>query len=682
MKRRISNDVILAILVISVIGVLLVPIPTMLLDFLLSISVLVGLVTILLVMYIRKPSDLYVFPTLLLGATVFRLALNVSSTRLILLQGPSFDGQLIRAFGDFVVGGNIWIGFIIFLIIVAVQFIVITKGATRIAEVAARFKLDSMPSLFMGVDADLNAGLITQREAVQKRNQIKRDAEFYGAMDGASKFVQGDVKVGLVITLINMVAGVILGLTLHNIPTVAEAFDTFVLLTVGDGLVAQIPSLLVSTAAGIMVTRATSSELSLGDELEEQLGTEPRVFLLSGAFLCAIGLLPGFPHLILFLIGGGLIYLSTRLKTRHEKEEKDQERARGEDKDAPLRVEGLIQVDPILIQIGYSIIPLVDKASGGDLLDRIAGIRKKAAKDLGLIVPPIHIQDNMHFEQNEYAIFLKGSEVARYRVEVDRLLALVGDADIELKGMVTSDPAYGLKAVWIRPEDRYEAEKKELVVVDPSSVIVTHLEKIITDYAGEILTRQDVKRLMDKIGEEHSVVIEEIGKELSVGEIHKVLQRLLSEKVPVRDMVTILEKLADSSRYTKNIDLLCEYARSALSRSIEAGLKKDSEGQIHVFALDAALESAVRDSIKEVGDRLVPGTTPEMAQEIKKAVMEKLPEGGNILVQNPRVRSVFGDLLDGGRGYTVLSPTDISRKAKLVIDGLIRQKKMEMEVKK
>ncbi|HOM10196.1 MAG TPA: flagellar biosynthesis protein FlhA, partial [Spirochaetota bacterium] len=567
-----KSDILLGIGVIAVVTMLVIPLPTFLLDFLMAISIMLGILILLVVMYVPRSFDFSVFPALLLITTVYRLALNVSSTRLILLQGAAFDGKIIRTFGEFVVGGNYVIGFIVFVILVAVQFVVITKGATRTAEVAARFTLDAMPAKLMSIDSDLSNGIINEEEALRRRREVRKEADFYGAMDGASKFVQGDVKVGIIITIVNIIGGFIIGMVMRG-----ESFDvavhTYTLLSIGDGLVAQIPSLLITTATGIIVTRAVSED-SLGKDLSAQLGSQPRALMLTAAALGLSAIIPGFPKITLILLALGIGALGYLLK---QTEEEQIEKTKIEQKEAALKthkpesVIPLIQVDPLEVEIGYSLIPLADPDQGGTLLDRITNIRRRSALEMGLIVPPIRIRDNMELAPQDYSILIKGVEVGHGSLQVGKLMAMdPGTVEEKIEGVEFTEPVFNLKAIWIDPDNRDIAERRGYTVVDCPTIIATHLTEIIRRHADEILGRQEVQQLIDTIKNDYPAVVNELvgDKKLSIGEIQKVLQNLLRERVSIRNMVTILETLASYSDYTKDIGLLTEYVRVALARQI------------------------------------------------------------------------------------------------------------------
>ena len=649
-----KTDILMGIGVIAVVAMLIIPIPTFLLDFLLSISIMLGILTLLVVMFVPRSFDFSVFPSLLLVTTVFRLALNVSSTRLILLQGAGFEGKIIRTFGEFVVGGNYVVGVLIFIILTAVQFIVITKGATRTAEVAARFTLDAMPGKQMSIDSDLSNGVITEEEARKRRGEIRREADFYGAMDGASKFVQGDVKVGIVIIIINIIGGFIIGMVMRG-ETFEVALRTYTLLSIGDGLVAQIPSLLITTATGIIVTRAVSDE-NLGDDLANQLGQQPRALMITAGALGLSALIPGFPKLSVLMLAAGLGALGYVLnQTREERSEK----ARVEEKQAALKehkpesVISLIQVDPLEVEIGYSLIPLVDPEQGGTLLDRITNIRRRSALEMGLIVPPIRIRDNMELESNSYSILIKGVEVGSGVLQVGRLMAMdSGEVAEKIEGAEFTEPAFGLKAIWIDPEVRGTAEQRGYTVVDCPTIIATHLTEIIKRHADEILGRQEVQQLVDNIKNDYPAVINELISErkMSLGDIQKVLQNLLRERVSIRNMVTILETLASYSEFSKDTGLLTEYVRVALSRQI-CKEYADKTNTMSVITVDPEIANVLRSSIHDdpVEGRVL-GLDPDTHAGIIKSFTDSYVKARNagytpVFLVSPHIRSVTFSLL-------------------------------------
>jgi flagellar biosynthesis protein FlhA len=591
------SDVFVAIGVIAVVIMLIIPLPAFILDTLMSINIVLALLTILIVLYTRHALEFSVFPTLLLIATVFGLALNVSSTRLILSQGSHFQGKLIRAFGTFVVGARgvegYVIGLIIFVIIIAVQFIVITKGATRVAEVAARFTLDALPGKQMAIEAEYNSGLITEEEATRKKADLQREADFYGAMDGASKFVAGNVKVGILITLINIIGGMIVGMTIHGEPF-SVALDTYVSLTIGDGLVTQLPALLISTSTGVIVTRAVSEE-SFGLDITKQFSYQSRPYLIAAGFLGVLAFLPGFPWYVLFPLGGMLAGLGLTLR-RRKQAAVEQERAREAEaraKVAPVEISPVVPLDPLSLEIGYGLIPLVDKDKGAELLDRITRIRREAALDLGLVVPRIRIIDNMRLEPSEYCFKIKGVEVGRGVIKMGNYLAInPGGIKEELAGESTKDPAFGLPATWIAETEREKAERLGYTVVDPPSIIATHLTEVIKAHAGEILGRQEVQSILDTLKNDYPTVVEEVSKIFSVGEIQKILQGLLREQVSIRNIVVILETMADYGTVSKDTAFLIEKVRQALGRQICLHYSGDAK-TIHVLTLEPSLEQAI-----------------------------------------------------------------------------------------
>jgi flagellar biosynthesis protein FlhA len=651
-----KSDILVGIGIITIVGMLIIPLPTILLDFLLTISIMTGLLILMIVMFVKRAFDFSIFPTLLLVSTVFRLALNVSSTRLILLEGAAFDGKIIRAFGDFVVSGNYVVGFIIFIILVAVQFIVITKGATRTAEVAARFTLDAMPGKQMSIDSDLSNGLITEDEARLRRSEIRKEADFYGAMDGASKFVQGDVKVGIVITLINIIGGFIIGMIMRG-ENFQLALKTYTLLTIGEGLVNQIPSLLITTATGIIVTRAISEE-SLGEDIAKQMGMHPRALLITAAAIGASSIIPGFPTITTLLIAAGLGSLGYfMLKAKEEESEKSVK----DEKDAKLKehkpesVLPLIQVDPLEVEIGYSLIPLVDPEQGGTLLDRITNIRRRSALDMGLIVPPIRIRDNMELDASLYSILIKGVEVGSGKLQVGKLMAMdPGTVQEKIQGDEFVEPVFGLKAIWINTDSRDEAEKKGYTVVDCPTIIATHLTELIKRHADEILGRQEVKQLIDNIKRDYPMVVDELltEKKLSLGEIQGVLQNLLRERISIRNMVTILETIASyADRTNRNMGLITEYVRTALSRQI-CKSHVDKENSLSTISIDPEIEDLIAASIHEDP---VEGSILSIDPETHKKIMDSVIKAYNsakehgfmpIFLVSPRIRSVTFSLIE------------------------------------
>ena len=566
------SDIIIALAIITIVIMMIIPLPTILLDLLLCLNITMALVIVMVAVYNVEPLDFSVFPSLLLITTLFRLALNVSSTRLILLEG--YAGEVILSFGNFVVGGNAVIGFIIFVILIIIQFIVITKGSERVAEVAARFTLDAMPGKQMSIDADLNTGAISDAEASRRREKIQKEADFYGAMDGASKFVKGDAIAAIIIIIINIIGGFIIGMVQRNLDVV-HALQTYTLLTVGEGLVNQIPALLISTATGIVVTRA-ASDSDLGHDISNQLFSNSRVFFIVSGVLMLLAIVPGLPGLpfMTLSIALGLIgyNLHKAVKTTTEKTQVQQEEKEKEEIRKPENIISLLQVDPMELEIGYSLIPLVDTGQGGDLLERIVMIRRQCALEMGLVVPTIRIRDNIQIKPNAYIVKLKGIEIARGELLLDHYLAMnSGTVFEEMSGIDTVEPAFGLPAIWIPESDREQAELNGYTVVDAVSVLATHITEVIKAHASEILGRQETQNLVDSIKDNNASVVEELVPNLlSIGEIQKVLANLLRERISIRDMVTILEVLADYARLTKDPEILTEYVRHALSRQISS----------------------------------------------------------------------------------------------------------------
>jgi flagellar biosynthesis protein FlhA len=551
--------------------------------------------------------------------TVFGLALNVSSTRLILSQGEQFGGQIVRAFSDFVVGTGglegLVIGFIIFVIIIAVQFIVITKGATRVAEVAARFTLDALPAKQMGIEAEYNSGALSEEEANKKKQDLEREADFYGAMDGASKFVSGNVKVGILITTINIIGGVVVGMTLQNLSFTA-AMNTYISLAIGDGLVTQFPALFVSTATGLIVTRAVSSS-SFGEDITAQFTNQSRIYWVAAVFLFLMSLLPGFPWYVLVPMGILMLVLGYRLGRRQQAEAQAAEQAEAEEQPQEQEAEmsPVAPLDPLSLELGYGLVPLVDKDKGAELLDRITRIRRETALELGLVVPRIRIIDNMRLEPSEYCFKIRGVEVGRGTIRLGHYLCInPGGVSEEIPGEHTTDPAFGLPALWITEEYRDQAERAGYTVVDAPSIIATHLTEIIKKYAADILGRQEVRSILDTMRRDYSAVVEEVQNTLSVGEIQKVLQGLLREQVSIRNMVVVLETLADYGSITKETSFLIEKVRQGLKRQISLQYADDDK-VLRVLTLNPSLEQQIIDSRVETAGGVVPALQPDVQRQ-------------------------------------------------------------------
>ncbi len=592
-------------LVVAVIGILMfmiLPLPSFLLDFLVSLNITVAIIVLITVMYAVSPLEFSIFPSILLLLTLFRLALNIASTRLILLhgnEGPLAAGSIIKAFGSFVVGGNYVIGLIIFVILVLINFIVITKGSGRISEVAARFTLDAMPGKQMAIDADLNAGIIDDNEAVRRREEISSESKFYGAMDGASKFVRGDAVAGIIITLINIVGGFIIGVFNMNL-SMHEAVQNYTILTIGDGLVSQIPALIISTSAGILVSRSASAD-RMGKEFAKHVFSNPQPIYTGSFAVFLFGLVPGIPALpfilLAGLLGGSVYILQKRLKAETLlAEEKTLEPSEETD---PEDIEQFLALDILDLEVGYGLIPLVDKEQDGTLLNRIRGIRRQFATEMGMIIPPIHIRDNLKLKSSEYRLILKGVEVARNELMVNHLLAMnPGDVTRKIDGIPTTEPAFNLPAIWIPKEKEEEAKFSGYTAVDNSTVIATHLSEIIRHNAANLVGRQEVQQLLDNLSKTRPKAVEELVPALlSLGNVQKVLQNLLNERVSIRDLLTIVETLADFAPMSKDPDLLTEYVRQKLSRTI-LGPYVSEEGVLQLITVDQKVEDLLSNSIQ------------------------------------------------------------------------------------
>ncbi|SHE94134.1 flagellar biosynthesis protein FlhA [Caldanaerobius fijiensis DSM 17918] len=651
------GDIAVSVIILVVILMIIIPLPPRVLDVMITLNISLSIMILLTTMFINKSLDFSIFPSLLLITTLFRLALNISSTRLILKDG--YAGDVIQAFGSFVIGGNIVVGLIVFLIIIVVQFIVITRGAERVAEVAARFTLDAMPGKQMAIDADLNTGIINDAEAKRRRQEIQREADFYGAMDGASKFVKGDAIASIIITLINIIGGIVIGLVFNTGMDIAAVFNKYTILTVGDGLVSQIPALLVSTATGIIVTRA-ASDSNLGNDVLKQLLVQPRILMIASAFLFAMGLI-GLPKLPNFIMAGIFGYLGYTLKQSYKVNELKETQAKGaKEAEEMKKIENvlpLVKVDPIELEFGYGLIPFADANQAGNLLDRVVMIRRQLALELGVVIPMVRLRDNIQLGNNEYAIKIRGNVVAKASVIPDSYLAMnPGGAKEDIMGIKTVEPVFGLPAIWISQSQIEKAEMSGYTVVDPTSVIATHLTEVLKRHIHEILTRQDVQQLIDNIRPDNNALIDElIPKNMSLGDVQKVLCNLLRERIPVRDMVTILETLADYSPIVKDVDLLTEYVRQSLKRTITGIYAVDNK--IYAITLDPNLEKLIADSIKktEMGSYLsldpgkINAIVNNIAEGLKKFVSaEQQPVILTSPVIRPYVRQitepVFRDL--------------------------------------
>jgi len=624
-----NSDVALAVGVVGVLMVLIIPVPKPLMDVLLTANITVSLLLLMVALSTARPLEFSTFPSLLLFTTLFRLSLNVATTRLILLHGDA--GEVIRAFGHFVVGGNVVVGMVVFLILVVIQFVVITKGSGRVSEVAARFTLDAMPGKQMAIDADLNSGLINEDQARSRRDRIAREAEFYGAMDGASKFVRGDAVAGLIITAINLIGGIVLG-KLRGMG-LGQAVQTYSILTVGDGLVSQIPSLIIATTAGVIVTKA-STERDLAREMAGQLLLNPRSLLIASGILVFMGLIPGLPHVSFFVLAtilGGLYWVCRKAAKQVAA---PAEAAATETPAAPdmeRELTQLLQVDRMSIEVGYQLIPLMDPMQSDEMLRKIAALRKQMASKLGIIVPPVRIHDNLQLEPSEYLIKLRGNEIARGRLLADHLLAIdSGLVSEKTEGEETKEPAFGLEATWITPAQKDSAEAAGYTVADPRSVLITHLSEVIRKNAPEILTREDVRTLVDNLKEEAPTVVEElIPGMMTLGGVQKILQNLLREGIPINDLGGILEAIADNASATKDTALLTELVRKSIARTICTSI--EAKGSVGAITLDPRVEQMITEAVQQSDATqamlLEPGRTELLVQRVADAVRETVSAG-------------------------------------------------------
>jgi flagellar biosynthesis protein FlhA len=610
------NDLLAAVGVVVVVAMMLVPLPSALIDIFITVNIAGALMILITTMYVPRALDFAAFPSLLLLTTLFRLGINISVTRLVLLHGDA--GGVIHAFGSFVVGGNVLVGMVVFLILIVIQFVVITNGAGRVAEVAARFTLDAMPGKQMAIDADLNAGQITDQQARDRREQIAREADFYGAMDGASKFVKGDAMAGIMIVAINLVGGIGVGLLQRGM-SFSDAAHVFPILTIGDGLAAQIPALLISTAMGIIVTRS-GSEADLGSDISAQILRQPRAPMIAGAIIAAMGIVPGMP-VIPFVAIGAIFFMLGRAMAAHAKAAAATQAAQdalpapaASPGDAAV---GALQIDPLELTIGFGLVPMVDAKSGGSLLGRVGVVRRQIASELGMVISPVRIHDDVALDSHEYAVKVRGAEVARGRVIPGHRLAMdPGDATPGVSGIPTVEPAFGLPAVWIDENHRAEAEALGYTVVDAESMIVTHLTETIRRHVDELLTRQETKKLIDALKEQNAAAVEEVVPEkLGVGEVQRVLQHLLRENVSIRDLGTILEAIGDRAASTRDPAILAEYARQALARSITFHYL-DSSKSLQAISLDPNLEQEIAESVTQTRDGEYLAMDPARAQTV------------------------------------------------------------------
>ncbi len=706
-----SRDLSIVFFVMAILAIIIVPLPSGLLDFMLTISISVAVLIILISLYIQKPTDLTTFPTLILIITLFRLSLNVATTRMILShghEGPEQVSDIISSFGDFVVGGNYVIGIIVFSILVLINFMVITKGSTRVAEVAARFTLDAMPGKQMAIDADLNAGLIEEAEAKKRRAAILQDANFYGAMDGSAKFVKGDAVAGIIITIINIIGGFLIGVFQYDM-SVADSASVFTILTIGDGLVSQIPALIISTATGIMITRASSDQSNFAEGTISQLMGNAKTLLIVGAIMVLFALVPGLPTFSMGFVG--LIFLSMGyLLLQHERGElrlfqdkplsapKDGSPApssQGSTEGAPAQapaqksheqiakeeeaaLEDILKIEMLELTLGYQLIRLADAGQGGDLLERIRSMRRKIASDFGFLMPQVRIRDNLHLDPSHYQILLKGVEIGHGSIQPDKFLAMdSGMATDELEGEKTKEPAFGLDAIWIKPELKEDAIMNGYTVVDPATVISTHMSELVKSHAEELLTRQETQNLIDKLRNDYPVVVDDLLNVASVGLIQRIFKALLHERIPLKDMLTILETIADIAEYSKNVDVIVEQVRSKLSRVITS-MYKDPNGIIKLLTFDTATEQRILEKSTEIdGIRnlaLSVGEINALIQGISDKASTLLQQGVSpvILIVDPQLRKPLAEIFERfNLEVVVLSHAEIDANAKFEVMGSV-----------
>jgi flagellar biosynthesis protein FlhA len=678
-----NSDLALALGLVGILAVMVIPMPRFLLDIFLSMGIAGSIVLLLTSVYATRALDFSVFPSLLLISTLFRLSLNVATTRRILLrgaeEGTAAAGEVIRSFGEFVVGGNYAVGIVIFIILVIINFIVITKGAGRVAEVAARFTLDAMPGKQMSIDADLNAGVINEEEARRRRSEIAREADFYGAMDGASKFVRGDAIAGILIVFVNIVGGIIIG-TLQKGMDIGDAAQTFTLLTIGDGLVTQIPALIISTAAGIIVTR-TATSTNFSQEFSKQLLMKPKALGAAGGVMAFMGLIPGLPHLPFFVLAAALGSVAWQLSSREAAVEAAKKKKADADKlkPAPEKLENLLPVDLLELEVGYGLISIVDAEQNGDLLERITNLRKQFALDLGVIIPPLRIRDNLELKPGDYQVLLKGVVIGSGSLMVGNFMAMdPGNVSEPIPGIPTREPAFGLDAIWISPSKKEEATYAGYTVVDLSTIIATHLTELIRQNAHELLGRQELQTLLDSFKTTAPKVVEDlIPNGLPVGTVLKVMKNLLKESVPIRDLRTILETLADAAPTQKDPAVLTELVRTALARTITRKLV-GSDGQINLLTLDRRIEETIAGGILQTDQGQQLSLDPEFIRSFIGELNQKAAELANqssqaVVLCSPLIRSHLKSLVDRFiPNIVVLSHNEITPNVNVKAFGTVR----------
>lgn len=707
-----SRDLSIVFFVMAILAIIIVPLPSAMLDFMLSISISIAVLVILISLYIPRPTDLTTFPTLILIITLFRLSLNVATTRMILShghEGPDAVSDIISSFGDFVIGGNYVIGIIVFSILVLINFMVITKGSGRVAEVAARFTLDAMPGKQMAIDADLNAGLIEESEAKKRRADILQDANFYGAMDGSSKFVKGDAVAGIIITIINIIGGFLIGVFQHGM-SVGDSAAVFTVLTIGDGLVSQIPALIISTATGIMITRASSDQSNFAEGAINQLMGNAKTLLIVGAIMILFALVPGLPTFsmgfvgLIFITMGYLLLQQESGELRLFKDKplsaakKGSSAAAGETagteaggaaakpqksheqiaKEEEAALDDILKVEMLELTLGYQLIRLADSGQGGDLLERIRSMRRKIASDFGFLMPQVRIRDNLHLDPSHYQILLKGVEIGHGSIQPDKFLAMdSGMAVEELEGEKTKEPAFGLDAIWIKPELKEDAIMNGYTVVDPATVISTHMSELVKSHAEDLLTRQETQNLINKLKNDYPVVIDDLMKVASIGLIQRIFKALLHEKIPLKDMLAILETITDIAEYSKNVDLIVEQVRSKLSRIITA-MYKDAKGVIKLLTFDTTTEQRILEkSTEQNGIRnlmLNVGEINALIQSISDKASTLLQQGISpvILIVDPQLRKPLAEIFERfNLEVVVLSHAEIDSNAKFEVMGSV-----------
>ncbi len=699
-----QKDLSVVVFVMAILAIIIVPLPSEMLDILLTISMALAVLILLISLYVPKPTDLTTFPTIILILTLFRLSLNIATTRMILShghEGTENVSSIITSFGDFVVGGNFVIGIIVFSILVLINFMVITKGATRVAEVAARFTLDSMPGKQMAVDADLNAGLIDDAEAKQRRAEILQDANFYGAMDGSSKFVKGDAVAAIIITLINIIGGFLIGVFQHGM-TVSDSAATFTLLTIGDGLVGQIPALIISTATGIMITRSSGEGDNFAEGTINQMMGNAKILMIVGFIMILFALVPGLPTAsmgfvgIVFVLLGWSVYkydrgefsildadniLSPAAKAQQEKEKaasKPQKTNEEIAKEEEIALEDILKVEMLELTLGYQLIRLADKAQGGDLLERIRSMRRKIASDFGFLMPQVRIRDNLHLKPEEYQILLKGISIGDGIIHPDKFLAMdSGMATGEVKGEATKEPAFGLDAIWITPEQKEDAIINGYTVVDPATVISTHMSELVKRNAEDLLTRQEVQTLIDKIKNDFPVIVDDVLKVAPIGLIQRILKALLHEKIPLKDMLSILETIADVAEFTKNVDFITEQVRAKLSRIITQ-MYASEDGVIRLLTFDTSSEQmmleksqeqdGVRNLLLSIGEinALIQATSTKAAELLQKGVSPV------VIIVDPKLRRGVAEIFERfSLDVVTLSHAEIDSSATFEVMGSI-----------